>query len=242
MRYINKHIFTDRGASHLCFATAPFISVDIFVIGDFRVTIIMSDNVSVISNASSISKLRLCECKRRIPSIDLHSVCERCRPFKCSMDRRCSTCSTWSDAYMTKYIKRMAFQHQEENSKRTSSRLASRDSSHPPQSPSPPPAPQVAIVNHPIVGYASRVQKQNKGKTVPVSSDNVSSLQYETDVNLEERFTSFEAKIDRKFDEQKSRDIALRQSERDELIKLVSDTVKKSINNTSRQVSPPNSV
>ena len=83
-------------------------------------------------------------------------------------------------------------------------------------------------------------ERQKKGKIHPVSSA-VSSLHIS---NLVNKLLNFEAKVDKKFVEQREVDKLdqyrlERQSEREGLLQLVSETIRQAINPVSSQVAAP---
>ena len=199
----------------------------------------MSDNDSVVSKASNMKNGRFCKCKRRLTTIDLHIDCERCRPFTCNMDNRCTTCASWSSTHMKKFLKRMDILHRERIFREFESMGGMSRSGHVTIHPSistsnPAPQPQVAFVKRPISGTASR-NVQKKGKIKPVSSA-VSSLH---ESNLDNKLICLETKIDKKFEEQRAMDRVERQSEREGLLKLVSDSIRQAFNPVSSQVAAP---
>ena len=60
------------------------------------------------TSAVDMSAHRSCHrCARRMSSLkyDRHSICLQCRDVECSLDVRCSECSSWSSDFMQDYLK-----------------------------------------------------------------------------------------------------------------------------------------
>ena len=61
-------------------------------------------------DTSDLDTRQTCErCKTRMSSLlhDRHSICNGCRGFVCSFEKRCVACESWSDECMHKYLKHM---------------------------------------------------------------------------------------------------------------------------------------
>ena len=70
----------------------------------------MADDMSEVSGHSSSSGAttrRCVECKKLMPSVDLHSICDQCSATLCSFDQRCAGCADWSDQQMRDYVSQM---------------------------------------------------------------------------------------------------------------------------------------